>query len=615
MRSAGTDGDRFDFRAHLGFWHRDYLGWVVFAIGLSLAVAAVAVLESLALKYFSQYLFDGKGRVELLGLPLEIGPAAGLAFLFLVLVSAFLRYFFDMAQAHIMIKVRDAAEVRIMRNLLLRSDGREDQVSHGKLIGQLATDLPRAMSRREMIIAVVNAFVVIAAYTLFLAAHSLLLAMAILLISVFSATVNQFLARPSKEIDRIYQSRIDAVRSYVDELLRGAKEIRSNGLIERLLSRFARRLQRRQDTFMWLSRYLARLQTVNMAWPSLALGGIFALIYMLNARQPGTVEPALVAPVVMIIIQVFMQTAKAIQALVDLKLIAVSIDRLSATRAADSDLDAWSDAPETPGFRVETIELSDIHVSLAREEQERIDLHIGRLDLRPPGLVALTGPSGSGKSTLVDLLARERLPDGGQIIVNGIPVETLSRTLTSRSIKLMPQKPYLLSGPLNETLSDLVSGDTQSAADWCRKPQLRRLLDGSGLTRRLIERTGGAASATAAPEGIDRILEKALGQEVTLYGGVFSGGEQQLVGLVRCLASDAEVLLLDEPTAALDENARRTVAALLAEEAKHRLLVCSTHDARIVKCADRVLRLVDGTLEEAPPSAESGSGRDREQSR
>jgi ABC-type iron transport system FetAB ATPase subunit len=172
-----------------------------------------------------------------------------------------------------------------------------------------------------------------------------------------------------------------------------------------------------------------------------------------------------------------------------------------------------------------------------------------------PGATAILGPSGSGKSTLLRLLNRLADPDEGSVRFHGEDVRRMDPLELRCRAVLVPQLP----APLPGSVADNV----------CYGPALRgeevdplRLLELAGL------------DASYAERGCTRL----------------SVGEQQRVMLARALALDPEVLLLDEPTAALDERAKRGVEETLARLTCSTLLV--THErAQAERLAQRVVEL------------------------
>ncbi len=187
-----------------------------------------------------------------------------------------------------------------------------------------------------------------------------------------------------------------------------------------------------------------------------------------------------------------------------------------------------------------------------------------RLDAvcRPGEITALTGPNGSGKSTA--LLAVLGLTDiaEGTVTVDGHPV-TADESWWS-SVAWLPQRPVLLPGTLADNLR-LTGADP----------------DDPGL------------DAICAATGFDRVLAEVADGWNTVVGTGGTGlslGQRQRLALTRTLASDRPVLLLDEPTAHLDDTAERTVLDTLRALARRgRTVVIVAHRPALLAIADRVV--------------------------
>ena len=183
------------------------------------------------------------------------------------------------------------------------------------------------------------------------------------------------------------------------------------------------------------------------------------------------------------------------------------------------------------------------------------------------GATAVLGPSGAGKSTLLRLLNRLADPDSGSVSFRGRDVSELPVLDLRRRVALVPQLP----APLPGTVADNVRFGPALCA---RDADVTRVLSLAGLDGSFAEREAGALSV----------------------------GEQQRVMLARALALEPEVLLLDEPTAALDEAARdgveRTIAALAQRPSASMVIV--THDrAQAGRLADRTIELSGGRVRAA----------------
>jgi energy-coupling factor transporter ATP-binding protein EcfA2 len=197
----------------------------------------------------------------------------------------------------------------------------------------------------------------------------------------------------------------------------------------------------------------------------------------------------------------------------------------------------------------------------------------GELRVEAGERVALVGPNGSGKSTLLKALNGLVGPSSGCLLFEGEEASS-SAALRRRSVYLH-QQPYLMSG----TISYNVSFGARAR--------------GSG--RAASERRAREAMALLGLAGFERRRHRAL-----------SGGEAQRVALARSLASGADVLLLDEPTASADAASRDLIAgALLGQAAAGATIVFSTHDRGLAReLATRSLVLERGRVVAAGEGAE-----------
>jgi iron complex transport system ATP-binding protein len=222
-------------------------------------------------------------------------------------------------------------------------------------------------------------------------------------------------------------------------------------------------------------------------------------------------------------------------------------------------------------------------MSAALLEAERVHLrHAGTdhdavrdvsLQIREGEVVALVGPNGSGKSTLLAALGREIEPRSGQIRFDGAPLDRIPRRKLARRLARLPQEPAVPEGLTVEAL----------------------IRQGRHPHRRLFSRRGprdGAAEREA-------ITAMELGDLRGRRLETLSGGERRRAWLAMVLAQEPELLLLDEPTTALDLRHQWQVVALLARINRERgiALVISLHDlSQAAELAHRVAVMHRGRL-------------------
>lgn len=192
------------------------------------------------------------------------------------------------------------------------------------------------------------------------------------------------------------------------------------------------------------------------------------------------------------------------------------------------------------------------------------------LALPPSSKVLIAGPSGAGKSSLIRLLLGLETLESGEIRVDGVPLDALSRHHWLKQVAWVEQHPSLLRGSLAETLRALAP----EASD-------AELIDA-------LSRVGLADWLTALPEG----LESELGD----LGGKVSGGQRSRLALARALLKKPRLVLLDEPTAALDPEAARTFDALLDEVLGDSTRLIISHQSDHFGNLDAYYRLQQGQL-------------------
>jgi len=184
---------------------------------------------------------------------------------------------------------------------------------------------------------------------------------------------------------------------------------------------------------------------------------------------------------------------------------------------------------------------------------------------------AVLGPSGVGKSTLADLLVRYLDPDQGRVLIDGADIRELSIEDLRQQVVLVDQSPFLFNASIAENIAYAFPGATQ----------------------KMIE---GAAHAAGLTEFVARLPEGY--QTLTGERGLaVSVGERQRIALARALLRRPSVLILDEPTAALDADTESLVASNLRGALHGGTLIVITHRPALAALADSTITLQDGNAE------------------
>ncbi|MDN3259459.1 thiol reductant ABC exporter subunit CydD [Streptomyces sp. CSDS2] len=194
--------------------------------------------------------------------------------------------------------------------------------------------------------------------------------------------------------------------------------------------------------------------------------------------------------------------------------------------------------------------------------------------VEPGETVALVGPSGAGKSTLLGVLLGFVRPAGGRVRVGGADLAGLDLAEWRSRIAWVPQRPHLYAGTIAENV------------------RLARPGADDGAVRRALRDAGAWEFVAALPDGVDTVL----GED----GTGLSAGQRQRLALARAFLADRPVLLLDEPTAALDGATEGEVVAAVRRLAAGRTVLLVVHRPALLGVADRVVRLDGADVARSP---------------
>lgn len=192
------------------------------------------------------------------------------------------------------------------------------------------------------------------------------------------------------------------------------------------------------------------------------------------------------------------------------------------------------------------------------------------LDLPAGSLTALVGESGSGKTTLARLLLGLARPEAGTITVNGVDLARCAGADWRARIAWVPQQPFIFSGSVRDNL----------------------LLGCPAATDQAIRAALEAAAAWRFVDGLAAGLDTVLGDR----GAGLSGGELRRLALARAFLRNADLVVLDEPTAGLDPDNERLVAEALQRLAVDRTVLVISHRETTVRSAQRVAFMAGGRI-------------------
>ena len=182
------------------------------------------------------------------------------------------------------------------------------------------------------------------------------------------------------------------------------------------------------------------------------------------------------------------------------------------------------------------------------------------------------GSSGSGKSTLLNLVLGFLRPAEGQMLLDGVDMETLDLRTARRFLSVVPQESVMFEGSILDNVTYGL-GEVPEAAVWDALE--------SANSRDFVE---------GLPDGIHTVVGE--------RGARLSGGQRQRLSIARALIRDPRILLLDEATSALDTESEQKIQGALANLMADRTTLVVAHRLSTVRAADRIVVLEEGSVVE-----------------
>jgi ATP-binding cassette subfamily B protein len=195
------------------------------------------------------------------------------------------------------------------------------------------------------------------------------------------------------------------------------------------------------------------------------------------------------------------------------------------------------------------------------------------LEVPAGSTLGIVGATGSGKSTIVKLLLRLYAVDAGRILLDGLPIDSLRLDDLRRAIGLVSQEVFLFHGSVADNIA----------------------YGSFGAPRAAIERAAMLAEAAAFIEALPQGYDTIVGER----GQRLSGGQRQRIALARVILKDPPVLILDEATAAVDNETEAAIQRSLEAITRQRTTLMIAHRLSTVRHADRIVVLDHGRIIES----------------
>jgi len=205
-----------------------------------------------------------------------------------------------------------------------------------------------------------------------------------------------------------------------------------------------------------------------------------------------------------------------------------------------------------------------------RSEQTVPVLTINNLRIQPGEKIGLLGRNGAGKSTLLQTLSGLLLPVSGEATLENVSLAHIGSIDIRRNVGFLSQNATLFYGTIRDNITMGAPLATEQEIIFS------------------LQMTGALEFVQRLPTGLDYIISEG--------GRGLSGGQRQALLLCRLILRDPNILLLDEPTSAMDDSTEHHFIQQLAQWARNKTLVVATHKVRVLELVNRVIVMSQGRI-------------------
>jgi ATP-binding cassette subfamily B protein len=526
-----------------------------------LAASLAGTLLSLALPYLTKFLIDALQARDRSALVRVVAAMAG-ATLLSFLLSAFAGLIYTRVSAVILFDMRLA----LYRHLMRLSPRFYARTRLGEIVSRLNNDISeiQRVAAETALAWVGNVVSLVGTVALMTWLDPRLFLLSIALVPASIWAMVHYRRRLEGRVGVMRQRSAD-IGSFLIETLRGVKL----AVVSNAQEREAGNFRDKNDSFISALMSMQRVTYFSGGLPALILSASTVLVILYGGHR--VMEGSLTLGAFVAFLAFQMRLLSPVQAMMGLytglATARVSLSRVEELFATAPEIVERADAQTLPRPVRGRVEFDAVTFTFDRQQPV---LNHATFTVQPGEKIALIGPSGSGKSTIADLLLRLLDPDAGTIRLDGRDLRELRLDEVRSSIGLVEQEPFLFHASIAENL--------RYARPSATLAEMEEAAQAAGIHDFIA----------GLPEGYDTPVGE--------RGLALSAGERQRVAIARALLARPAVLILDEPTAALDPLAESRVAGGLSTLRRGLTTIVITHRPELAARADRVVSLEAGAV-------------------
>jgi len=404
------------------------------------------------------------------------------------------------------------------------------------------------------------------------------------LIAVFAITVPVSIVLTryrSKKVRPLFSTRskkLGELNGYAEEMLCGCRTITAYHREEEIGNRFHRRNQDAMEAYRKADYYGGALFPIINFINNLSLSLVMILggiLYMYSAS--GTVKAGSLLFITLGGVAQFVQYSRKFAGPINefANILHEFQSAFSAAQRVFAILDEPTEPVDSPDAKIlDKVqgEVSFRNVTFGYTPDKTI-LHGLSVDVQPGETVAIVGPTGAGKTTIISLLMRFYDRNSGTITIDGLPIDSLTRSSLRRAYTMVLQDTWLFNGSVYDNIRYGRENATyEEVVAAAKAARIHYFIEG-------------------LPQGYDTVISD--------DGVNISKGQRQLITIARAMISDSAMLILDEATSNVDSRTEIKIQEAMAALMKGRTCFVIAHRLSTIQNADKILVLQDGVITEA----------------
>lgn len=454
-----------------------------------------------------------------------------------------------------------AMQTKIFKKLISVDNEFTRKVDKGQLMNTINSDIIEIGEMNDEISEYITTFFQIGAIYVIVAIYSPLAGLILFVSSMCFTSIRTGMDRKFNHYWWKSQIQNDRYSNFLGQVVSGLQEVKTFNMIAPLKRRLDKIQAKYDKSYMAQRRHLTvRDNDVNA---SFYIFHAILFIFLIYLMAIGSIEVDILVLIVSYHEAIIGYTKDLTDASNEIRLTNAAMRRVSAI------------LNYKPGEKLEFGNLETDHldgditfknVSLSLNHHQI--LKNLNFKIKPHEFIAIVGYPGSGKTKLFDLLLRLNKPTKGKILLDGININDFSREVYTSNVAVANQVPFIFNTSIRRNLN-FVDTDIKHQIEACKIAGIHDFIE-------------------TLPQGYNTVLRENATN--------ISGGQRQMISIARTILTDAEVLLLDDVTTALDPDTAKLVPRLINKLKDERTIVMITKKPELMKAADRIIVLDHGKI-------------------